>query len=121
MGEFIGIAVSAVVGLISGTIGSLIAPWVHWGIEKQKLKLLAHRELIEKVRRELKAAPVKSEFRESVIYSQIRTFLQERTRQMIESDTITVEVGGGRGSGADNYMSDVLDDLCILEKHWELL
>lgn len=28
--------ISGVIGLITGAVGSLIAPWVHWGIEKKK-------------------------------------------------------------------------------------
>lgn len=120
MGEFLKIAIPALVGLISGAVGSLIAPWVHWGVERQKLKLLARRELIEKAREALKIVPEKRVFRESVIYSQIKPFLKKRTQQIVESDAVFVQIGG-RGAGADNYTRHVLDDLLILEKLWELL
>jgi hypothetical protein len=33
-------------GLITGAIGSLVAPWVNWGIEKRRKKMDRHRELI---------------------------------------------------------------------------
>lgn len=32
-------AIGAGAGLVSGSIASLIAPWVHWGIEKRRKKL----------------------------------------------------------------------------------
>jgi hypothetical protein len=41
MEEFIKVAIPTLIGLITGTIGSLIAPWVSWGIEKRKLRLAA--------------------------------------------------------------------------------
>lgn len=34
MEAFLKIFVPAFIGLISGAIGSIIAPWIHWGIEK---------------------------------------------------------------------------------------
>jgi len=114
------IAIPALVGLIAGTIGSLIAPWVNWGIEKRKLRLNAQREFVATARRELQARLEKEKFRESIIYSQLRPFLSERTWKEIESDTITIQ-RGGRGSGANNYLPRVLDDLHALEQKWGLL
>ena len=120
MEEFMKIAIPALTGLIAGTIGSLIAPWVNWGIEKRKLRLTARREFIAAARRSLDVGSDKNEFRESAIYSQLRPFLSERTRKEIESDTITIQMGG-RGSGADNYRPHVLDELHTLENKWKLL
>lgn len=42
--------VGAVAGIITGSIGSLFAPWANWGIEKRKQKLAYRRELIAKWR-----------------------------------------------------------------------
>lgn len=120
MGEFLKIAIPALTGLLAGVIGSLIAPWIHWGIEKRKLRLRARREFIAAARRSLEAGLDKDEFRESAIYSQLRPFLSERTRKEIESDTITIQMGS-RGAGADNYRPHVLDELHTLEKKWKLL
>ena len=38
MEEFLKIAVPAFVGLISGAVGSLIAPWVNWGDRETAVK-----------------------------------------------------------------------------------
>jgi hypothetical protein len=88
MEEFLKIAIPALAGLIAGAIGSLIAPWIHWGIEKKKIRHTARREFISAARRALEADTGKHEFRESTIYSQLRPFLSERTRKEIESDTV---------------------------------
>jgi hypothetical protein len=42
--------IGGVTGLIAGTIASLFAPWINWGIEKRKLRLTAQRELIKAAR-----------------------------------------------------------------------
>lgn len=42
--------IGAVAGLISGTIASLIAPWIKWGIEKKKLLLTERKLLVKDVR-----------------------------------------------------------------------
>lgn len=101
-------------------IGSLIAPWVSWGIEKRKLKLAARREFVASAREAVKAIDDKNDFREHAIYSQLRPFLSERTRVFLETDTITIQ-DGGRGGGVNNYKPQVFDDLHSLERKWDLL
>lgn len=39
--------ISAVIGLISGAIGSLIAPWINWGVEKKRKRYERRVELID--------------------------------------------------------------------------
>jgi hypothetical protein len=120
MEEFLKIAVPAFVGLVSGAIGSLIAPWINWGIEKRRSKLEAQRRFIADARAELQHNPDKKKFRESVLYSRLRPHLSERTSKEIESDAVTVQTGG-RGSGANNFIPHVLDDIRTLEAKWDLL
>ena len=38
--------VGAASGLVSGTVASLIAPWINWGVEKRKQKLEYRRQLV---------------------------------------------------------------------------
>lgn len=120
MEEFLKIAVPAFVGLVSGAVGSLIAPWVNWGIEKRRAKLEARRRFIADARAELQHNPDKKKFRESVLYSRLRPHLSERTSKEIESDTVTVQMGG-RGGGTNNFIPRVLDDIRELETKWKLL
>lgn len=120
MDEILKIALPAFIGLIAGAIGSLIAPWINWGIEIRRLRLQARREMIAAARSELQAGLDKEEFRESSIYSQLRPFLSERISQDIESDSVVVQ-SEGRGRGVNNYIPDVLDVLNNLEEKWKLL
>ena len=39
--------IAGLVGLITGAIGSLIAPWVQWGVEKRRKKLERRTALIQ--------------------------------------------------------------------------
>lgn len=39
--------IAALIGLVAGAIGSLIAPWINWGVEKRKIRLQARKNLIE--------------------------------------------------------------------------
>ena len=114
------IIMSGIVGLITGAIGSLVTPWIKWGIEKRKIKLTERCKFIEDVRKQLQTASDKRIFRESAIYSRIRPHLRGRTRSIIEGDAIFIQKGG-RGAGVDNYKSRVLDDLHSLEKTWGLI
>ena len=120
MDEVIKIAIPALVGLFAGALGSLVAPWVTWGIEKRKLLLVARRDFIAAVRKELGTNADKESFRDSAIYSQLRPHLSECTRKDIESDAITIQMGG-RGSGTNNFSPRVYDDLHALEKKWGLI
>jgi hypothetical protein len=43
--------ISGVFGLLAGVVGSLIAPWINWGIEKQRLKLQHRRDLVAQWRK----------------------------------------------------------------------
>lgn len=43
--------IAATAGLISGTIASIIAPWINWGIQKKKEKFEQRRKLLENNRK----------------------------------------------------------------------
>lgn len=120
MKEFISMALPALLGLISGVVGSLIAPWIHWGIEQKRLVFLARKKLLEDAREYLNTPSEKCLFRESPIYANIKQFLSQKTINMIENDALHVQLSG-RGSGVNNYVGCVLDDLSIQEKKWKLL
>jgi hypothetical protein len=81
MDEFLRFAIPAVVGLITGAMGSLIAPWVSWGIEKRRSKVEARRRSIADARAELQHKPENKAFRESLLYSRLRPHLSEGTRR----------------------------------------
>lgn len=43
--------ISALIGFITGVLGTFFAPWVKWGIEKRKLKHKNRKKLIEDLER----------------------------------------------------------------------
>jgi hypothetical protein len=120
MEAFFQFGVPALIGLVSGVIGSLIAPWVNWGIEKRRARLEARRRFIADARAELQHGPEKKQFRESVLYSRLLPHLSDRTIKQLMSDAITIQ-SGGRGAGVNNYIPQVLDDVRDLEAKWKLL
>jgi hypothetical protein len=124
IGQLLTTFVPALLGFIGGVIGSIVAPWIHWGVEKRKLKLAARQELIVKARRVVAGDLDKFAFRETPTYSTLRPLLSERTRKEIESDAITIQRSGrgsGEHSGPRHYARLVLDDLQRLEIKWKLL
>jgi hypothetical protein len=116
--------ISGVIGLIAGIIGSLIAPWVHWGIEKRKIRHQKRIEMINEVREYVQKPNYdRINFRETGVYSQIKPFLDSNIIKRIEipSNEICVDVGNLRGAGIQNYKNEILDNLTKLEKGWKLI
>ena len=120
MDEFLKIAVSSGFGLVSGGIGSLIAPWVDWGVEKKRILLTARRDFLKECREQVHKALSREAFRDSHIYARLRPLLSPKTLKMIETETITIQTGG-RGGGVNNYAPAILDDIARIEREWGLL
>jgi hypothetical protein len=117
------IIVPAVSALVGGAIGSLGAPWIHWNIEKRKLRLAARRELIASWRTAVGwqswEAGSKA-FRETEAYASLRLHLSPEMKKKIEDDTVHV-VLGGRNAGANNFAPVLLDEIARIEREWGLL
>ena len=110
-------------GLIGGAIGSLIAPWIHWGIEKRKIRHQKRIDLFKEVREYVQRPDYdRINFRETVIYSQIKVFLDSKIVKKIEnpSNEIIIEIGKMRGSGIQNYKNEILDNLTKIENRWKI-
>ena len=50
------IIVPAIAGLLAGVVGSLVAPWVNWTIEKRREKMKYRREFIQRCREKIESA-----------------------------------------------------------------
>ena len=118
----INIIISAITGFITGVIASLIAPWIHWRIERKKIILNRKIELVDKSREFLNKQEFNNkEFRETDIYSRIRPYLSKELIQKIEKADNNIHVQlGGRGGGVDNFRNKILDELNSLEQEWGL-
>lgn len=125
--------IPALLGLIAGAISSLIAPWVHWGVEKRKLRLKARGELIKEAREALEFGKHSNEeFRHLPVYSRIRPHLSPQAIKAVEGEArkgnpfasgqvIRLVAGNGRHSGVNPFRAKVLDELTALEKKWGLV
>ena len=112
--------IPALIGLLGGVVGSLIAPWVNWGIEKRRLRHQARLDFVRAAHELLAQPPDRGELRNTSVYSRLRPYLSDRTKEIVESETIHVQLGG-RGGGANNYVPHMLDDLRKLEERWDLI
>jgi hypothetical protein len=111
------VVIPAISGLVSGALGSLVAPWINWRIEKKREKLAHKRELIRRWREFLSKDFDQLEFSGTAVYSEIRAHLSGATLESIESNKITVRLG----RGGNVIRSLVLDDIARLEKEWDLI
>lgn len=130
--EWSKIIVPALVGLLSGALGSIIAPWIHWGIEKKKMARKNKEELIKEVRLVLSNEEIESSFfRNHAVYSRIRPYMSERAKKAVEgefsgsgpmaSEVILVVTGSSRHGGINPFRNTVLDEISKLEKKWGLI
>jgi len=76
---------AGITGLFSGAAGSLIAPWIHWGIEKKRIKHSRRAELIKRWRVTIASQSFdRISFIESPVYGTLKEFLPESVRTSIQ-------------------------------------
>ena len=113
--------IAGVVGLTTGAIGSLIAPWVQWGVEKRRKKNDRRIDLIQRVREILS----QENFSRSIllndpIYGALRCLLNEKARKEIErSANHFVVAVNSPTSNSDRDL--ILREIAEIEKSWGLL
>jgi len=114
--------IAGVTGLISGVIGSLVAPWIGWGIEKKRRKLDARTKLVARWREVLGA----EDFDRSMIlndptYGVLAPLLDAKERKQVQrpQNHLIVEAYPTRGHNPDRTM--LLHEVARIEKLWKLL
>ena len=116
--ELLQYVVPAVVGLVGGAVGSLVAPWVVWGIEKRKLRMAARRDLIAFSRNAVSKAQSRRQYQAEISYSQIRPYLSAETIAFVERRS-----NGQSEAHEDlNVLKQLLyEDIQALERAWGLM
>ncbi len=115
------IVIPAGAGLLGGVVGSLVAPWVHWGIEKRRSRLESRRNLVQEWKRALDIAPFDWDaFRESAAYASLRLHLSPKAMALVESGSMLLG-SGGRGQGINNFRPFLLDEVARIEREWLLV
>ena len=116
---------SIVFGFVSGVAGSLIAPWVNWGIEKRRQKLTYRRDLIANWRKMVKDVTLVKDNsdkslaqlleRHEAFYSLKPHLSQNVISEIYRARTVLAGTTIGAGS---SYM---LNEIGEIEKKWELV
>ena len=111
--------VIAVIGLVSGAIGSLVAPWVNWGVEKRRIKREARAAKIAEWRSYVEMFDFDNEeFGGTSIYADMRPSLREDIVSIVESDTIFV---GADYRGGNHIKYKIADEISRIERKWGLV
>ena len=115
--------VAATTGLFSGAIGSFVAPWVNWSIEKRKGQRAAQTKLISEAREWATSAQTKDEFWKSSVYAQLKPHLWSSSIKAIEATGITVMIKQRESIEYDvnPFREKLLENLASLEKEWGLI
>ncbi|MBW1695927.1 MAG: hypothetical protein JRH18_04445 [Deltaproteobacteria bacterium] len=111
------LVVPAVMGLLGGVVGSLIAPWVHWGIEKRRSRQAKRRELIDSCRMLLTTDIDRKTFRETEVYAKLRPHLYQLVIEAVEKD----QPPGESEEDKNAFKQKLLEDLARIEREWVLI
>ena len=93
------VIVSAIVALVAGAIGSLVAPWVNWGVEKRRQRFERRKEMVESWRQllrdvseftvveneDVRYAPLIGLLSAHAAYFSLQPHLSQETRDAIEA------------------------------------
>lgn len=110
--------ITSIIALVSGAIGSLLAPWIHWKLEIRKQERKAKIDLINDLRTYLENNEPKNEqFLNSTNYIKIRPFLSPTFLIELEDMSFqTIHVNSIRSF----YKEKFLTELGIIEKNWKI-
>lgn len=116
------VVIPAVVGVVTGAIGSLFAPWANWGVEKKRQRLQARRLMVERWRQVLSDPELEQRiFAGSPEYSALRPYLPKKLVNEIEDDR-TFREDRIRAGGVGALAPDILDEVARIEREeWKLL
>ena len=114
--------IAAALGLISGVIGSLIAPWVHWGIEKRQTRRAARYDLMHEARTYVMSRQfgIVQYTKKDHYYTLRLEFSKEAAEQF---DNLLEETTKGQNVALnrDSARQLVLNEICRTEKKWFLI
>src|SRR5438132_10375429 len=115
------ILVPSLLGLLSGAVGSLIAPWVNWGVEKRREKLKYRREVIHRCRERIDSPDfTKQSFRATLEFRYLKRFMSKDDIRNIEADTAFLVPQQDENSVLP-YRRILHDAVERLEKDWDLI
>lgn len=115
-------ALSVLTGTIGGVIGSLVAPFVHWGIEKRRDRRAAQRDLLDRARLFVGSGQFSAGgFQRSAEYSRLKAYLDPDLVRVIEHPDEARDQMDDPSEFYDAVRSSVLDELTRVEREWKLI
>ena len=112
--------VAAIAGLITGTIASLVAPWVNWRVQRVRERTEYRRQQIKRWREAIEAFDFSgNNFADTVVYAELRPYLNEEFRKGLETGRVFTAPARGRGASALKHT--VLDVITERERAWKLI
>ncbi len=113
--------IAGVVGLMTGVIGSLFAPWAQWGIEKRRKRIDRRTTLVDGWRELLTA----SAFERNIVlndpsYGVLRALLSEEARTSIERPANHLIVVMGEAINSPDRRT-LMYEVARIEHEWGLL
>jgi len=116
--DYWSVVIAAFAGLLSGAIASLVAPWVHYFIEKRKKGLELKAEHIKDLKLLIDSEADLKSIKLSSIWPVIEESLTELERVEVKNDVVTVMAGGLEVS-QDEFKRQLLSKAIYrLEKKW---
>ena len=119
---FWSVVISAVVGLITGTIASLVSPWVHYYIELRKKAIEFKIERLAEVRNMLDRSETMADVKKSSLWGFIDDNLNEQERNAAMSvRTVIIQADDGSEISQQDIKKQAISKmLSRLEKEWNL-
>lgn len=113
----------AVIGLIAGAVGSLVAPWAKWGIEKAKIRHEPREKFIRDLRREISLESFEIvDFKKSFYYSMLYPRLSKESVKIFEPTDFDFDDMDEIGNYIEKDLKVILlKELGRLEKEWKLI
>lgn len=112
--------VPAITGLIAGTLGSLIAPWVNWRIEKKRKSIEYKQNLIKETRNLVDTADSLEVILSSSLWGFISEHLTTREKESVSSGRTIHMTDWPKMSELDMRKQHISKMLHRLEKEWVL-
>jgi hypothetical protein len=111
----------AITGFIAGTIGSLIAPWVSWGIEKKRMLREGRKTLLKDARDHVSSNLFGPTFVSKAIYRRLKPDFRPEMIEVIENYDRFQDQSDDPGEFPRSFREAVLDEISRLEREWGLL
>ncbi len=121
MNPYWSILVPALAGLLAGVVGSLVAPWVNWGIEKRREKHKYRQAIVQRCRELVDRSEFSKQLlRSSTEYKYLKPHISKTDADCIENDN-HILAGQIQDRPWDAHRRIVTKAIEDLEKSWNLI